>query len=452
MPADFFEKRHIGDIVSRFGSVAPIRALFTEGLVATAIDGVMAIATLIMMFVYSPVLGSIALVALVLYLILRIASYPPLRERSEDAIVFHAKEQSFFMETVRGILSIKLFGRETDRKRLWQNRFADAVNADVRVHKLSIWFGLGNNLIFSIEHVVLIYVAAKMALDAEFTVGMIFAFMAYKRQFTDKALALVERLIEFRMLELHLSRIADIALAEREPAALPTSATPGGESLRGALRLEGVSYRYGEALPEVFGGVSIDIPVGETIAFVGTSGCGKTTLMKIMLGLFEPTAGRVLVDGRPLADVGVGEYRRHVGTVMQEDALFAGSIAENIAFFDSEIDMARVVHVAALACIHREIIAKPMQYETLVGDMGSALSGGEKQRILLARALYRRPKILFMDEGTSSLDVATERDVNVSIKSLGVTRIIVAHRPETIRTADRVAALVDGKLVPADAA
>ena len=452
LPADFFEKRHIGDIVSRFGSVAPIRALFTEGLVATAIDGVMAILTLIMMFVYSPMLGSIALVALVLYLVLRIASYPPLRERSEDAIVFHAKEQSFFMETVRGILSIKLFGRETDRKRLWQNRFADAVNADVRVHKLSIWFALGNNLIFSIEHVVLIYVAAKMTLHAEFTVGMIFAFMAYKRQFTDKALALVERLIEFRMLELHLSRIADIALAQREPAALPTSATRGGESLRGALRLEGVSYRYGEALPEVFGGISIDIAAGETIAFVGTSGCGKTTLMKIMLGLFEPTAGRVLVDGRPLADVGVGEFRRHVGTVMQEDALFAGSIAENIAFFDSEIDMARVVHVATLACIHREIIAKPMGYETLVGDMGSALSGGEKQRILLARALYRRPKILFMDEGTSNLDVATERDVNVSIKSLGVTRIIVAHRPETIRTADRVATLVDGKLVGADAA
>ncbi len=452
LPADFFEKRHIGDIVSRFGSVGPIRSLFTEGLVATAIDGVMAIATLIMMFLYSPALGSIALVALILYLILRVASYPPLRQRSEDAIVFHAKEQSFFMETVRGALSIKLFGRETDRKRLWQNRFADAVNADVRVHKLSIWFALGNNVIFSIEHVVLIYVAAKMALGAEFTVGMIFAFMAYKRQFTDKALALVERLIEFRMLELHLSRIADIALAEPEPAALPTSATCGGGPMRGALRLEGVSYRYGEALPEVFDGVSIDIAAGETIAFVGSSGSGKTTLMKIMLGLFEPTAGRVLVDGRPLADVGVGEYRRHVGSVMQEDLLFAGSIAENIAFFDSDIDMARVVHVATLACIHPEIIAKPMQYETLVGDMGSALSGGEKQRILLARALYRRPKILFMDEGTSSLDVATERDVNASIKSLGVTRIIVAHRPETIRTAERVAALIDGKLVPADAA
>ena len=159
--------------------MGPIRSLFTEGLVATAIDGVMAIATLILMFVYSAVLGSIALVALVLYLILRIASYPPLRERSEDAIVFHAKEQSFFMETVRGILSIKLFGRETDRRRLWQNRFADAVNADVRVQKLSIWFALGNNLIFGIEHVVLIYVAAKMTLGAEFTVDMIFAHMAY---------------------------------------------------------------------------------------------------------------------------------------------------------------------------------------------------------------------------------------------------------------------------------
>ena len=452
LPADFFEKRHMGDIVSRFGSVGPIRSLFTEGLVATAIDGVMAISTLILMFVYSAVLGSIALVALTLYLVLRVATYPPLRERNEDAIVFHAREQSFFMETVRGILSIKLFGRETDRRRLWQNRFADAVNADVRVHRLRIWFALGNSVIFGIEHVVLIYVAARMTLGAEFTVGMIFAYMAYKRQFTENAIALVERLIEFRMLELHLSRIADIALAEREPAALPSSADRGDGTLRGALRLEGVSYRYGEALPEVLGGVSIDIAAGETIAFVGSSGSGKTTLMKIMLGLFEPTAGRVLVDGRPLADVGVGEYRRQVGSVMQEDALFAGSIAENIAFFDSRIDMARVVQVAGLACIHREIIAKPMQYETLVGDMGSALSGGEKQRILLARALYRQPKILFMDEGTSSLDVATERDVNASIRSLGVTRIIVAHRPETIRTANRVVALIDGRLAPADAA
>lgn len=452
LPADFFEKRHIGDIVSRFGSVGPIRSLFTEGLVATVIDGVMAISTLILMFVYSAVLGSIALVALTLYLVLRVATYAPLRERNEDAIVFHAREQTFFMETVRGILSIKLFGRETDRRRLWQNRFADAVNADVRVQRLRIWFALGNSVIFGIEHVVLIYVAAKMTLGAEFTVGMIFAYMAYKRQFTENAIALVERLIEFRMLELHLSRIADIALAEREAAALPSSADRGDGTLRGGLRLESVSYRYGEALPEVLGGVSIDIAAGETIAFVGSSGSGKTTLMKIMLGLFQPTAGRVLVDGRPLADVGVGEYRRQVGSVMQEDALFAGSIAENIAFFDSQIDMARVVRVAGLACIHREIIAKPMQYETLVGDMGSALSGGEKQRILLARALYRHPKILFMDEGTSSLDVATERDVNASIRSLGITRIIVAHRPETIRTADRVVALIDGRLAPADAA
>ena len=451
LPADFFEKRHIGDVVSRFGSVGPIRSLFTEGLVATVIDGVMAVATLVLMFVYSAALGSIALVALALYLILRVASYAPLRERSEDAIVSHAKEQSFFMETVRGILSIKLFGRESDRRRLWQNRFADAVNADVRVQKLGIWFSLGNSLIFGIEHVVLLYVAAKMTLGAEFTVGMIFAYMAYKRQFTDKALALVERLIEFRMLELHLSRIADIALAEPEPATLPSSEIRGDVSLRGALCLEGVSYRYGEALPEIFGGVSVDIAVGETIAFVGSSGCGKTTLMKIMLGLFQPTAGRVLIDGRPLADIGVGEYRRHVGSVMQEDALFAGSIAENVAFFDSEIDMARVVHAATLACIHHEIVAKPMGYETLVGDMGSALSGGEKQRVLLARALYRQPKILFMDEGTSSLDVVTERGVNASIKSLGITRIIVAHRPETIRTADRVVELVDGKLMPVEA-
>ena len=179
---------------------------------------------------------------------------------------------------------------------------------------------------------------------------------------------------------------------------------------------------------------------------LGPSGCGKTTLLKIMVGLFHPYSGQVLIDGIPIKKYGLTTYRKQIGVVMQEDGLFAGSIADNIAFFDTGTDMEQVSKAAQDAMIHNEIMAMPMKYESLVGDMGSALSGGQKQRIMLARALYRNPKILFMDEGTANLDVATERMVNKSVSSLGITRIIIAHRPETIKSADHVFEIKDGKL------
>ena len=439
LPLPFFERRHVGDLVSRFGSTDPIRKMLTEGLVATVIDGLMALTTLILMFVYSPTLGAIAAAALVLYLALRLVTYRMFRSRSEDSIVATAKEQSVFMESIRGMLSVKVFGQEEDRKRLWTNRFADRMNADIRLSKLQIGFTLGNGLIFGIELIVLVYVAIKMVLAGDFTVGMVFAFMAYKRQFSEKATSLVERLIEYRMLDLHLDRISDIALAEPEGAYKDERPDmPGETTLKGRIALKDVSYSYGAGLPEVVSHISLELEAGKTTAITGPSGGGKTTLMKLMLGLFEPTSGEVRVDGRSLKEFGVRRLRSYTAAVMQDDSLFAGSIAENIAFFDSQIDMTRVVNAAKAACIHDDIAVMPMNYETLVGDMGSTLSGGQYQRVLLARALYRQPKILFMDEGTAHLDEGLEARVNASIKSMGITRVIVAHRAETIKMADRV--------------
>ncbi|MEX0298666.1 MAG: peptidase domain-containing ABC transporter, partial [Kordiimonas sp.] len=446
LPIDFFEKRHIGDIVSRFGSMEPIKQMLTEGLISSLIDGIMATTTLILMFVYSPTLAAVALVAWFLYFALRMAVYRPFRAAQEDVIVSQAKEQTTFIETVRGMTSLKLFGGEGERETIWQNRYAEVINTNARAGKLGIWFQSANAGIFGIEHIILIYIAAKMVLAGEFTVGMIFAFMAYKRSFTEKASALVEKAIEFRMLNLHLERIADIAHAEQEEQGAELPDTIEQKPISGEVTLKDIRYRYADNTPEVLQGVDLTIDAGSSVAIVGTSGCGKTTLLKIMTGLFKPTGGQVLLDGMSLNDYGLTHYRKQIGVVMQEDDLFAGSIAENIAFFDPETDMARVVETANAAMIHSEIMAMPMKYESLVGDMGAALSGGQKQRIMLARALYRQPKILFMDEGTAHLDVMTEQMVNQSISRLGITRIIVAHRPETIRSAERRLEIFDGKL------
>jgi ATP-binding cassette subfamily B protein RaxB len=212
------------------------------------------------------------------------------------------------------------------------------------------------------------------------------------------------------------------------------------------LELCDVSFRYASGEPFVLRDVNFRVQAGDYVAITGPSGCGKTTLLKLILGLLEPSSGEILIDGMPLQVIGNQAFRQSVGVVMQDDQLLSGSIADNICFFDESFDLEHMMCCAQLAGIHDEICQMPMAYNSLIGDMGTSLSGGQKQRILLARALYRRPRLLFMDEGTSHLDLATERQVNVAVRSLGLTRIIIAHRPETIASASRCLVLQDGRL------
>ncbi len=449
LPLPWFEKRHMGDVLSRFSSTAPIRDLFTEGLVSAVIDGLMAATTLILIFVYSPLLGGVVLAALGLYLVLRLATYRAFRRRSEDQIVASAKEQSVFMEGIRGIQSVKLFGREAERQSVWQNKYADTINAAVRLGKLKIGFDTANRFLFGVENIVVVYLGARLVLDQSLTIGMLFAFMSYKQQFTDKAAALVERAIEFRLLDLHLERIADIGLAEVEHGlgAVPSrSLVDNDTDFKGGLAFHDVSFRYAESEPWVLRHVSLEIAPGEMAVFIGPSGGGKTTLLKILLGLFESEEGTLLVDGQPLAYLGSRAYRSSLGAVMQEDALLSGSIADNISFFDPEPDMEYVQICAQMAAVHGEIAAMPMGYDSLIGDMGTVLSGGQKQRVLLARALYRKPKLLFLDEGTANLDPAAERHILDLLADMPITRICVAHREAMMHRADRLF-LVEGGAV-----
>lgn len=445
LPIDWFEKRHTGDILSRFQSILPIQNMLTQGAVAALVDGAMAVLTLALMVWYSPLLAFIALIAFALYGLVRLVSFAIEREAQEAAIITSGKEQTMLIETLRGMTTLRLFGRETLRHALWQTRLTDAVNADVRVARIAIWQQTANTLIFGVENIVTIWLAIGFVIDgAGFSVGMVFAYMAYKFQFIQKAAALIDQGIAFKMLGLHLERLSDIALSNEDKS---FGASADIEtSLKGRIELRDVFYRYAPSDPLVLEGVNLTVEPGDHIAITGPSGGGKSTLVKLLLGLIEPESGEVLVDGRPLARFGHKSYHGQVAAVLQEDSLFAGTLADNIALFDESVDMDRVVASAVVASIDDDIARMPMQYETLVGDMGSTLSGGQKQRVLLARALYRQPKVLVMDEGTAHLDAAHEQAVNAAIGEMGITRIIIAHRKETIEIAQRILVMVEGKL------
>lgn len=349
------------------------------------------------------------------------------------------------METVRGIQSIKLFSKEVDRQTLWQNRYADLINTGIRLGKFRIGFDTVNGLLFGLENIAVVYLGATLVLDNAMTVGMLYAFVSYKRQFTGKANALIEKVIEFKMIRLHLTRIADIAKTPTERT-LENIPVKNSAPLTGNISLSGMSWRYAPSDPDLFSEVNLRVRAGESVALVGPSGCGKTTLMKVMLGLLSPDKGRVLIDGLELERFGLRNFRNQTAAVMQEDQLMSGAIADNISFFDPQADQARIEQCADFACIHHDIAAMPMGYNSLVGDMGTTLSGGQKQRLLIARALYQSPRILFLDEATSHLDSKTEQRVNKHLKELKITRIFIAHRENTIQMADRVVALQGGQL------
>ena len=443
LPVSWFEKRHLGDVVSRFGAVTAIQRTLTSSFVEALIDGAMAAATLAMMAAYNVLLTALALAAVAFYGALRWAFFAPLRRATEEHLVHAARQQSHFLETVRGVQSIKLFGRSEERRSRWLNLVVDAMNQDLATQKLGLAFRTANSLVFGVERVAVVWLGALLVLDGAFSVGMLFAFMAYKEQFSARVAGLVDKLIELRMLGLQGERLADIVLtpAERDAGAPPAAV------VEASLEVRGLSFRYSEAEPFVLLNCSFRVEAGECVAIVGPSGCGKTTLLKLLLGLRAPTDGKVLAGGIDIERLGIDRYRQMAGAVMQDDQLFAGSIAENIGFFDPLPDAAAIERCARLAAVHEDIAQMPMGYDTLIGDMGAALSGGQKQRILLARALYKQPRILVLDEATSALDTQRERAVNEAIRALDLTRIVIAHRPETIASADRVIVLEGGRVV-----
>jgi ATP-binding cassette subfamily B protein RaxB len=448
LPMAWFEKRHTGDVWSRFAAVQQIQKTLTTHFIEAVLDGLLVVATLTMMLFYSLTLTLVVLGAVAAYAALRWAFFRPLREATEEALVHEARQSSHFLESLRGVQSIKLFNRQADRQARFMNRVVDTMNADIATRKLELMFSVLHRLLFGVERVAVVWLGALLVMEQQLSVGMLFAFVAFKEQFAQRISALIDKGVELRMLRLQGERLADIVLAAPEDEGLPRLVGPATAEAAPPPRIEvrGLSFRYADGEPEVLRGVSFAIEPGESVAIVGPSGCGKTTLLKLMLGIHAPGSGELRVGGVPLAQVGLANWRSMIGTVMQDDALLAGSVADNICFFADAPDVAWIAECARLAAVHDEIEAMPMGYHTLIGDMGGSLSGGQRQRLLLARALYKRPRILLLDEATSALDVERERVVNQQVRQLRLTRLIVAHRPETIASASRVIVLGEGRV------
>lgn len=444
LPLSYFEKRHSGDIVSRFASIREIQNNLTTNFVEGIIDGTLVITTLLMMLLYSVKLAVIACIAVLLYILLRWFVFKALSEATSEQILHSAKQNTHFLESVRGIQSIRLFGRKDSRQTGWMNALVDQFNADLRIARLSVTHQTGNSLLFGAERVIVIWIAGVAVLDQKFSVGMLFAFISYKDQFSQRMASLIDKIFEFQMLRLHGERIADIIMSPAESNLMGEEID--AKSFYPSIELRDIKFRYSDEEPDVFNRLTLTIPAGQCVAITGPSGSGKTTLMKILLGLLEPTEGEIYVGGVEIRRFGLKNYRQMVGTVMQDDMMFSGSLSDNISFFDQTPDLDWIKECAQLAAIHAEILSMPMAYNTLVGDIGIGLSGGQKQRILLARALYKRPKILVLDEATSHLDALNEQAVNSAVKNTALTRIVVAHRQETIKMAERVIVLQKGEI------
>ncbi|MEP4052717.1 MAG: peptidase domain-containing ABC transporter [Litorimonas sp.] len=437
LPARYFERRHVGDIISRMGSTVPIQEALTQSIPAVLIDGAMAVLMLVVMFLYSPILGGIVLVTVAGLVLATWIIYPHLRRTQEESIYAKALESSHTIESIRAITTVKMFGREAEREAAWRNLYTDFINANVGYGKWVVARKFFETLLTGLQVVLVVWAAVNLMLGegSGFTLGMLVAFLAYRQYFTDAVVQLLEKGIEFNLLSLHLDRLSDIIFEE-------TDADQSGDEkltdLKGAVSIENMSFRYSDTDPLVLTDFNLDVAAGEMVTLTGPSGGGKTTLMKLMLGLYDPIKGAVKIDGQDLRQIDRSDWRSQIGVVMQDDKLLSGTLADNISFFDPEIDMQRVYKAATSAQIHDTIAALPMNYQLQIGDMGSVLSGGQRQRVLLARALYQNPSVLFLDEGTANLDVETEATIVKIIRELPITRIIVAHRPAFLEASDKI--------------
>ena len=438
LPLEWFEKRHIGDILSRFQSVETIQRTLSITFIEAIIDGFMVIVTASLMFAYSPILAATVVGAASFYAICRWLLYSPQRLATGDSLTCEARAGTHFIETLRGMMAIKLNLKSFDRRSTYLNLVVAHTNANAHAQKLALAQRVCNVLIFAVGGIAVIWIGALNVLNNSMTLGMFFAFIGFQLLFLTRIGTFIDKAVDFLLLDLHAERISDIVLSPIEQ--LPTAGARGLPPGPLSIDIENLGFSYGvEGF--VFRGVRGTIASDKVTAIVGASGSGKTTLIKTIIGLLDRTEGNIVFGGHDLREWDRATFWSAIGVVMQEDHLFVGTIEDNISFFEPNYDPDRVRECARTAMIEEEIEALPMQYHTLVGSLGSALSGGQKQRILLARALYRRPRFVFLDETFDQIDVNCESKIVETLRSRRIGVVVISHRPDTIKLADTIIAL-----------
>ncbi|MDT0593349.1 peptidase domain-containing ABC transporter [Glaciecola petra] len=451
LPMRYFKTRHMGDIVSRFGSLQNIRNIVSQGIVGAMIDSLLGVATLIVMLFYSPLLSFLVLFWVVLYALLRWVFYYPLKQHNQESLHADAKQQSYFMQSLRAITTTKLAQKEALTTATWMNHLVCLVNQQIKIGEWQIRFSTINKLLFGFENIFIIFVAASLVMENAFTLGMLFAFISYKGKFIAASTSMIDKWIEFTLLSVHLKRLEDIVFTKPENTSSLTNKlaykrlttlqkTQNIQNDVGArIDINELSFAHDKSRSRLFKNINTVFESGELVAIVGKSGCGKSSFLMCLLGLYEYDDGSISIDGQTL-----NSWNRQdagVAGVLQDDQLLNGSLIDNICQFNQRPDYKFAIKCAQVACIHEDIMHMTMQYESLIGDMGDNLSGGQKQRLLLARALYQKPRLLVLDEATSHLDIQTEATICNNLKQLSCTIVMVAHRPQAIATANKIYAL-----------
>jgi len=434
MPIHFFQSRHMGDIVSRFGSLEKLNRQMSQTIPELIVDFVTSVLMITIMTFYNFKLGLIILLFLTANFFIRQQVFKSYEHFEKKGLEEHAKSATYLMETLRAIQSIKSFQKESFRLNGWIEKFVNASNRDIQKGRLNLKVDISSGALVLLENIIIIYLVANSVVDGEMTIGTMYAFLSYKIMFSIRSESFLKSFFDVKLLNTHLLRVRALTREKREKSKLEKRYQKSNFNL--GLTLDNVSFKYPHQPDLILSGINFSILPGESVAIIGPSGRGKSTLLKIMMGLYRPTEGVCRLDNLDVTEI--GDYQEIISAVLQEDQLVQGSIIENITWFDNAKEESFVYECAKLAAVHQEILSLPDQYDTQIGDLGSALSSGQKQRIMLARALYRKPKILFLDEATSHLDVRNETLITEKLKELRITKVVVAHRPSTILSADRI--------------
>jgi len=444
LPYAFFQQRSAGDLIMRLSSNATVREILTSGVLSGVLDGLLVSLYLVLLFVASPMMGLLVLGLGGLRVGLFLFTRRKNRELMARSLQTESRSQSYQVNLLAGIETLKAAGAEHRAVEQWSHLYVDVLNTSLARGRLSAFVDSALAALGTASPLVILVFGAVQVLQGNLSLGTMLAMNALAAGFLTPLSQLVTTAFQFQLLGSYLDRIDDVLDTPREQD--PSKVAQAGK-LKGGIRLEGVSFRYSAHSPDVVRDVSVDVPPGRFVALVGPSGAGKSTLASLLVGLYQPTEGRILFDGNDLSELDMRSVRRQVGIVPQHPYLFGASIRSNILLSDPTLPLARAIEAAERAHIHQDILEMPMGYETLLADGGASLSGGQRQRLALARALVHRPAILLLDEATSSLDTVTEARIQKELETLRSTRIVIAHRLSTIRGADLILVMDEGRIV-----
>jgi ATP-binding cassette subfamily B protein len=450
LPLAFFASRKTGDIFARFQENQTIRAFLTESTVTTVLNLLMVFIYFTIMFFYNVKL-TLLLVAFVIPIVaLTVAATPKIKHYARETFAASTDAKSFLMEALGGAETVKGMGIERPVRLRWEKKYAKALEVQYRGQRFNILVGSGSQLLNAATTVAILWAGTNLVLAHELTIGQLIAFNALMGSVLAPLMGLVGMWNLLNDASVAMERLGDVLdlAPEQKPEALASRIVL--PDLRGEIRFDGVYFRYGGSeTPYVLENLSFDIKPGELVAIVGRSGSGKTTLAKMLVGFYAPTEGKLTVDGYGMGVIDKEYYRAQVGYVMQSNLLFSGTIAENIASGDESPDRRRIEEVAKMADAHAFIAKMPLGYDQVVGERGVGLSGGQIQRLCIARALYHDPRLLVFDEATSALDSQAESNILANMHDIlkGRTAVIIAHRLSTIMRADKILVLYEGAIV-----